>query len=251
MSDDDRDILDDEPASSPSPSKEPAPAASAAPGVAGSSPPRQGGASRRSFLIGSALGAGAGVVAGAGIVGVSTGAVGSGGINVSARPGTTGGKAGEPMDSRVVSFTVNGKKQEMLVRANQSVAEVLREGLDLTGVKIGCNRSECSACTILVNNIPTNSCSELAIRMDGMDITTIEGLEKDGKLHPVQAAFAKNMGLQCGFCTPGQIMQSVALLQRIKNPTVDQITHQMAGNLCKCSAYPNILKSIQDAAKTV
>ena len=251
MSDNDRDILDDEPAPSPSPRKEQAANSGAAPVSSASASPRQGGASRRSFLIGSAIGAGAGVVAGAGIVGVSTGAVGSGGVNVSTRPGAAGGKAGEPMDSKVVSFSVNGQKHELLVRANQSVAEVLRQELDLTGTKIGCNRSECSACTVLMNNVAVNACSELAIRLDGASLITIEGLEKDGKLHPVQAAYAKYMGLQCGFCTPGQILQTVALLQRVKNPTDDQITHQMAGNLCKCSTYPNILASIKEAAKTV
>lgn len=253
MADDDLDIigdLDEEPKPKPRSAAPPPPVASASAGATTAAP--RAGASRRSFLIGSAIGAGAGVVAGAGIVGVTAGA--GRGVSVPGLPGGSSPSASritEPVESRVVTFTVNGQKVEVLAKANFTLAEVLRHELDLTGTKIGCNRSECSACTVLVNNTAVNSCSELAIRMDGAEIVTIEGLEKDGKLHPVQAAFVKNMGLQCGFCTPGQVMQTVALLQRVKNPSVDQITHQMAGNLCKCSAYPYILASVQEAAKTV
>jgi aerobic-type carbon monoxide dehydrogenase small subunit (CoxS/CutS family) len=246
--DDDRDILDDEPPATSAQSSSP-------PATNGSAPPAsdgaaRGGASRRSFLIGAAAGAGVGVIAGAGVVGVAGGglSVGPGGaLRTGPAPR---GQAGEPVAGQVISLTVNGLPHEVFVRANQTLAELLREELALTGTKIGCNRSECSACTVLLNGVPVNSCSELAIRANGATVVTIEGLEKDGKLSPVQAAFAKQMGLQCGFCTPGQILQATALLRRFPNPTDEQIMKQMSGNLCKCSAYPHILASIREAAKT-
>ncbi|GIW07629.1 MAG: hypothetical protein KatS3mg060_2434 [Dehalococcoidia bacterium] len=246
--DDDRDILDDEPQATPAQSVSPPAPNGGAPTTSGGAP--RGRASRRSFLIGAAAGAGVGVIAGAGVVSVAGGglAVGPGGV-VRTGPAPRG-QAGEPVTGQAISVTVNGLPQDVYVRANETLAEMLREDLGLTGTKIGCNRSECSACTVLLNGVPVNSCSELAIRANGAQIVTIEGLEKDGKLSPVQAAFAKNMGLQCGFCTPGQIMQATALLQRIPNPTDEQIMKHMSGNLCKCSAYPNIMASIREAAKT-
>jgi aerobic-type carbon monoxide dehydrogenase small subunit (CoxS/CutS family) len=245
--DDDRDILDDEPASSSEPAQAPQEAPPATP--AQSPPP--GGASRRSFLIGAGAGAVAGVVVGGGIVGVANGVIPGGTTSGAVRTGgAPGGKAGEPVSGQVISVEVNGQSHELYVRANETVAEMLRQQLALTGTKIGCNRSECSACTVLLNGRAVNSCSELAIRTSGAKIVTVEGLEKDGKLSPVQAAFAKNMGMQCGFCTPGQIMQATALLTAIPNPSDAQIMHQMAGNLCKCSAYPNIMASVKEAAKT-
>lgn len=246
--DDDRDILDDEPDATPAQSApQPAPNGSAPPPAGNGA---RGGASRRSFLIGAAAGAGVGVIAGAGVVGVASGglAVGPGGV-IRTGPAPRG-QPGEPVAGQVISLTVNGQVYDVYVRANQTLAELLREDLALTGTKIGCNRSECSACTVLLNGIAVNSCSELAIRANGATVITIEGLEKDGKLSPVQAAFAKHMGMQCGFCTPGQIMQATALLQRVPNPTDEQIMKSMSGNLCKCSAYPNIMASIRDAAKT-
>ncbi|MFN8534116.1 MAG: (2Fe-2S)-binding protein [Dehalococcoidia bacterium] len=239
--DDDRDILDDEPQARP-PASSPAPTAPA-------STPARNGASRRSFLIGAAAGAGAGVIAGAGVVTVAGGGVSVGPGGASRTGSAPGGKSGEPVAGQVITLEVNGQQRELYVRANQSLTEVLRQEFALTGTKISCNRSECSACTVLLNNVPVNSCSELAIRANGAKITTVEGLEKDGKLHPVQLAFAKNMGMQCGFCTPGQIMQAVGLLIRTPNPTDKQIIQYMSGNLCKCSAYPNILASVKEAAK--
>jgi aerobic-type carbon monoxide dehydrogenase small subunit (CoxS/CutS family) len=243
--DDDRDILDDEPASQPTQAPQEAP-----PRTTAESPP-PGGASRRSFLIGAGAGAVAGVVVGGGIVGVANGVVPGVGPGGAVRTGSApGGKAGEPVSGQVISVNVNGQNHELYVRANETLAEMLRQQLALTGTKIGCNRSECSACTVLLNARAVNACSELAIRANGAKVVSIEGLEKDGKLSPVQAAFAKNMGLQCGFCTPGQIMQATALLTATPNPSDAQIMHQMAGNLCKCSAYPNIMASVKEAAKT-
>ena len=135
--------------------------------------------------------------------------------------------------------------------ANESLAELLRRRLGLTGTKIGCDRSECSACTVLVDGVAMNSCSLLAIREADKKIVTIEGLEQDGKLSAVQQAFMDHMGLQCGFCTPGQIMQATALLARNPKPSESDLRRVMSGNLCKCAAYPNIIAAVQAAAGAV
>ncbi|MQA00042.1 MAG: (2Fe-2S)-binding protein [Dehalococcoidia bacterium] len=130
-----------------------------------------------------------------------------------------------------------------------SLLEALRQRLGLTGSKLGCDRSECSACTVIVDGVAMNSCSLLAIREQGKQIVTIEGLERDGVLSPVQEGFVQHMGLQCGFCTPGQIMQATALLQQNPAPDEAQVRRAMSGNLCKCSAYPNILSAIRYASE--
>ena len=130
-----------------------------------------------------------------------------------------------------------------------TLAEVLRRHLGLTGTHLGCNGSYCSSCTVLLDGVAENSCSLLAIREVGKKITTIEGLEQDGQLHPVQQAYWDQMGYQCGFCTSGQIMRAVELLNKVKSPSEAQIRRHMSGNLCKCSAYPNIVKAVQQAAE--
>ncbi|MBA4179521.1 MAG: (2Fe-2S)-binding protein [Anaerolinea sp.] len=162
---------------------------------------------------------------------------------------TLGAPDGVAVTQAVVKLNVNGKDEWVSVAPNQSLAEVLRENLGLTGTKIGCDRSECSACTVIVDDVPLNSCSLLAIREGGKKIVTIEGLEQGTKLSTVQQAFLDNMGLQCGFCTPGQILQATALLKRNPKPNEAEIRREMAGNMCKCAAYPNILAAIQAAAK--
>ena len=151
--------------------------------------------------------------------------------------------------AQVITLKVNEQDYTLAVEPQATLADVLRRNLGLTGTHIGCNGSFCSACTVIVDGVAQNSCSLLAIREAGKQITTIEGLEKNGKLHPVQQAFWDNMGYQCGFCTSGQIMRTVELLSKVKNPTEDQIRRHMSGNMCKCSAYPNILTTVQKAAE--
>ena len=151
--------------------------------------------------------------------------------------------------AQVITLKVNEQDYTLAVEPQATLADVLRRNLGLTGTHIGCNGSFCSACTVIVDGVAQNSCSLLAIREAGKQITTIEGLEKNGKLHPVQQAFWDNMGYQCGFCTSGQIMRTVELLTKVKNPTEDQIRRHMSGNMCKCSAYPNILTTVQKAAE--
>jgi aerobic-type carbon monoxide dehydrogenase small subunit (CoxS/CutS family) len=151
----------------------------------------------------------------------------------------------------LVSLNINGRDYKVAVSPETTLLDVLKRDLGLTGTKLGCNGSMCSACTVLVDGVAMNSCSLLALREGGRKITTIEGLEKDGKLHPVQQAFWDNMGYQCGFCTPGQILGAVELLSKNKAPTEEQIKLGMSGHMCKCSAYPNIVKSVQAAAKAM
>ncbi len=207
----------------------------------GPAPALQRPVTRRDFLVGSAVGGAVGVAATAGVVAVADALRGEEVVRVT----------DEPVKAQVVTLNVNGRDHQVYVTANKSLLEVLRQDLGLTGTKLGCDRSECSACSVLIDGSPVNSCSALAIREAGKSIVTIEGLEKDGVLHPVQAAFVKNMGFQCGFCTPGQIMQTVSFLQVNPNPTDTDIKRALSGNLCKCSAYPNILASVKDAAKAM
>lgn len=150
-----------------------------------------------------------------------------------------------------ITLNVNGRDYQLSVEPQTTLIEVLRQKLGFTGPKLGCNGSMCSACAVLVDGVAQNSCSLLAIREAGKKIVTVEGLEKDGKLHPVQQAFWDQMGYQCGFCTPGQIIGAVELLSKVKNPTEEQIKRHMSSHMCKCSAYPNIVKAVQAAAKSV
>jgi carbon-monoxide dehydrogenase small subunit len=125
----------------------------------------------------------------------------------------------------------------------------LRDVIGLTGTKIGCDTSQCGACTVLVGGVATKSCTRLAVQADGTAITTIEGLAADGKLHHVQESFWSKHGLQCGFCTPGMIMASVALLRTNPSPTPEQVRQGLEGNLCRCTGYQNIVRAVCDAAK--
>ncbi|MGH2586933.1 MAG: (2Fe-2S)-binding protein [Dehalococcoidia bacterium] len=212
------------------------------------------GMTRRRLLFGAGIAA-AGVAVGAGATaGIEAlrdgGAEGQAAAPTSEAEGMTlGVPADRAVSEAVVKFTVNGKDQWLTVAAHESLAEVLRQRLGLTGTKIGCDRSECSACTVIVDGVAHNSCSLLAIREAGKQITTIEGLEQGTELSPVQQAFWEHMGLQCGFCTPGQIMQATALLQENPRPDEAAIRRAMSGNLCKCAAYPNILAAVQAASK--
>lgn len=148
-----------------------------------------------------------------------------------------------------VSLTVNGNAVSADVEDRTLLVYFLRETLRLTGTHIGCDTSQCGACVVHVNGKAVKSCSMFAVQADGADVTTIEGLAKDGKLHPVQEAFRENHGLQCGFCTPGMIMTAVDMIRR--RPVLDRetIRAELEGNMCRCTGYQNIVSSIEDAAK--
>ena len=147
-----------------------------------------------------------------------------------------------------VAVTVNGAPYERDVEPRRLLVHFLREDLELTGTHVGCDSSTCGACTILVDGVSAKSCTMLAVAVDGRQLTTIEGMEHAGALHPLQQAFWDQHGLQCGFCTPGMIMQASWLLEQNPDPTEDEIRHGIAGNLCRCTGYVNIVKAIQQAA---
>ncbi|MFL2854847.1 MAG: (2Fe-2S)-binding protein [Pseudohongiellaceae bacterium] len=182
--------------------------------------------SRRDFLEGT----GTAVVAGAGISAL----------------GLPKAQAQTPTASSrtAINVTVNGTPHSVDVDDRWTLAELLRDELDLTGTKIGCNRSECGACTVLMDGQPIYSCSQLAVWADGANIQTVEGLARDGELTPVQQAFVVNNGPQCGFCTPGQLMAATALLNSNPSPTADEVKEAMVGNLCRCSNYNAIVEAV-------
>ena len=148
-----------------------------------------------------------------------------------------------------ISLTVNGTTRELEVEPRRLLVQAIREDLGLTGTHVGCDTSQCGACTVHVDGRAVKSCSMLAVQADGTDVRTIEGLKSDGELHPIQAAFWEKHGLQCGFCTPGMIMTAYQLLQRNKKPSESEIRHFLEGNLCRCTGYHNIVKAIQYAAE--
>ncbi len=147
-----------------------------------------------------------------------------------------------------VAMTVNGRRHEADVEPRRLLVHFLREDLGQTGTHVGCDSSTCGACTVLVDGVSAKSCTMLAVAVDGREIRTIEGMEQNGTLHPLQQAFWDQHGLQCGFCTPGMIMQSSWLLEQNPDPTEDEIRHGIAGNLCRCTGYVNIVKAVQQAA---
>ncbi|WP_439099747.1 (2Fe-2S)-binding protein [Bradyrhizobium yuanmingense] len=150
-----------------------------------------------------------------------------------------------------VRLNVNGTRQELDLDTRQSLLDVLREDLGLTGTKKGCNQGACGACTILLNGRRVVSCLTLAAMHDGATVETIEGLEKNGELHPLQSAFVEHDGLQCGFCTPGQIMSAVGCIAEGHAGSPEDIRFWMSGNICRCGAYPGIVAAVADAAKRV
>ena len=147
-----------------------------------------------------------------------------------------------------VTLTINGTPYEADIPARLLLVHFIREVANLTGTHIGCDTTSCGACTVLVNGTPAKSCTLFAVQMDGSEITTVEGLEQGGKLHPIQEGFYEEHGLQCGFCTPGMMMTSVAFLKENPNPSDDEIRHAISGNLCRCTGYVNIVKAIHYAA---
>jgi len=152
---------------------------------------------------------------------------------------------------RSVSLSVNGATRTALVEPRALLAHVLRDDLDLTGTHIGCDTSQCGACTVLVDGHAVKSCTMLAVQAEGAEITTIEGLAKNGDLHPLQNAFWEKHGLQCGFCTPGMILTAVDLLAQNPSPSEAEIRHAIEGNYCRCTGYQNIVAAIFAAASTL
>jgi carbon-monoxide dehydrogenase small subunit len=148
-----------------------------------------------------------------------------------------------------VSITVNGVVRHNEVEPRLLLVHYLRETLGLTGTHVGCDTSQCGACTVLIDGQAVKSCTVLAVQADGANITTIEGMAKNGELHPIQQAFWEEHGLQCGFCTPGMIMTAADLLSRNPDPSDSEIRHALEGNLCRCTGYQHIVNSIKSAAK--
>ena len=152
------------------------------------------------------------------------------------------------MSTHKISVTVNGTRLEAQVESRLLLVHLIREVFRLTGTHIGCDTTHCGACTVLLDGAPTKSCTVLAVQADGRNVKTVEGLEQDGKLHAIQEGFMEEHGLQCGFCTPGMMMTSCALLEHNKNPSEAEIRGAISGNLCRCTGYVNIVKAVQHAA---
>jgi xanthine dehydrogenase YagT iron-sulfur-binding subunit len=148
-----------------------------------------------------------------------------------------------------ITLTINGQKISWVVEPQETLLDLLRENFNLTGAKKICDRGECGGCTVLLNGKPVYSCMYLAVRADGAEIMTVEGLAEQDKLHPLQQAFIDGDGYQCGFCTPGIILSSLAFLEKTKNPSLDQIKTALSGNLCRCGNYFKIYQAVGDAAK--
>jgi carbon-monoxide dehydrogenase small subunit len=158
----------------------------------------------------------------------------------------------EPDDgvpTRRVTISVNGDRRIADIEPRLLLAHLLRQGFELTGTHTGCDTTNCGACTVLVDGTPVKSCTMLAVQADGREVTTVEGLASDSELHPVQEGFRQEHGLQCGFCTPGMMIAASALLKENADPTEDEIRWALSGNLCRCTGYQNIVKSVLWAAE--
>ena len=150
-----------------------------------------------------------------------------------------------------ISGKVNGKTHSLTVEPRTLLVELIREKLDLTGTHVGCDTTYCGACTVLMNGAAVKSCTMFAVQADGAELLTVEGLEKDGQLHPIQKAFGDSYGLQCGYCTPGLMLSAFQLLSHNRQPSEKDIRKAIAGNTCRCTGYQNIFKAIQLAAQNV
>lgn len=155
------------------------------------------------------------------------------------------------MQKQAIRLRVNEELYDILVKPNSTLLDVLRDQLDLTGTKRGCDTGDCGACTVILDGRPVNACLVLAMKANGSNILTIEGLAEGTELHPIQEAFVKHGATQCGFCTPGMILSTKALLDRNPNPTTEEIQAAIAGNLCRCTGYIKIIEAIQGAAKAL
>ncbi len=154
-----------------------------------------------------------------------------------------------PPATRPVSVTVNGAARSAEVEPRMLLVHYIREALGLTGTHIGCDTTSCGACTVLIDGVPVKSCTMFAVQAEGSEITTVEGLKGPAGLHPVQEGFHEEHGLQCGFCTPGMMLTSVALLKDNPSPTEEEIRWALSGQICRCTGYANIVKAVQYAAK--
>jgi carbon-monoxide dehydrogenase small subunit len=150
-----------------------------------------------------------------------------------------------------IKMTVNGQTRSGAVEARMLLVDFLRDHLGLTGTNIGCDTSQCGACTIMMDGHAVKSCTALAVQAEGSEITTIEGLATNGELHPLQQAFWDEHGLQCGYCTPGMIMAGVGLLDQNPEPSESEIRHCLEGNICRCTGYQNIVKAVQSASQSM
>ena len=150
-----------------------------------------------------------------------------------------------------VKFKLNGREVEAEVPPNMTLVDMLRLKFGVTSVKKGCGVGECGACTVLLNGKPVNSCLILAPKVNGKEVTTVEGLLEDGKLSPIQEAFIEEMAIQCGYCTPGFILVTKALLDENKNPSIDEIKEALSGNLCRCTGYVHIIRAVRKAAEKI
>ena len=157
----------------------------------------------------------------------------------------------ESIEEVAIQVTVNGKAHSLRMEPRTLLVEMLREQLDLTGTHVGCDTTYCGACTVLLNGAAVKSCTVLAVQADGAKITTVEGLERDGQLHPIQKAFGDAYGLQCGYCTPGIMLSACQLLEKNKQPSDKEMRKAIAGNTCRCTGYQNIFKAIQLAAESM
>ena len=148
----------------------------------------------------------------------------------------------------IIKIFVNGEEYELSVSSNELLIDILRDRLDLTGTKEGCGTGDCGACTVLINGKPMNACLTLAVEVNGKEVLTIEGMARRGELHPIQKAFIDKGAVQCGFCTPGMILSTKALLDRNSTPTDDEIKTALAGNFCRCTGYAKILDAVRAAS---
>jgi aerobic-type carbon monoxide dehydrogenase small subunit (CoxS/CutS family) len=153
------------------------------------------------------------------------------------------------MSARVITLTVNGRRVSCPVEPRKLLVNFIRQDLGLTGTHWGCDTGNCGACTVILNGKSVKSCNILAVQADGGELLTIEGLAENGELHPIQKAFWENHALQCGFCTPGFIMQAYWFLKQNPNPTVEVVRNMLSGNICRCTGYQNIIKAVLAAAK--
>ena len=157
----------------------------------------------------------------------------------------------ETIEKVAIRVSVNGKPHSLQIEPRTLLVEMLREQLDLTGTHVGCDTTYCGACTVLLNGAAVKSCTVLAVQADGAEITTVEGLEKNGQLHAIQKAFGDAYGLQCGYCTPGIMLSALQLLAKNKQPSEREIRKAIAGNTCRCTGYQNIFKAIQLASQNM
>ena len=196
-------------------------------------PPKPSGISRRSFLKG------------AGVAAAGTAVLDSGLLSYAQAPPRVLGP-----DATTITLNVNGKARQVSVEPRTTLSDVLRDDLKLTGTKLVCDRGACSACTVMLDGMPVNSCMAFALDMGERKVTTIEGLGTPEHLHPVQAAFVEHDGMQCGYCTPGMVMSCAALLQRNPDPREEDVQQAISGNICRCATYPKVVEATLAAARS-